>query len=190
MKMGMRELFVGCALSAASALGCGGDKSAAPPSPPPAAPAPQPSTQSAQPATAAPAAPAPVTVAPDESGVVHVTASDQMRFSAGKITVKAGQPITIELKNIGTLSKEAMGHNLVVLKAGNDPTAFAMKAVAAKATDYVPSEAQDQIIAHTKLLGPGESDTIKIESLAAGTYPFVCTFPGHAAIMNGQLVVE
>lgn len=190
MKMGMRELFFGCALGAASALGCGGDKSA-PPSPPPAAPAPQPSTQPAQPATEAPAAPAaPVTVAPDESGVVHVTASDQMRFSAGKITVKAGQPIAIELKNIGALPKEAMGHNLVVLKPGNDPTAFAMKAVAAKATDYVPAEAQDQIIAHTKLLGPSESDTIKIESLAAGTYPFVCTFPGHAAIMNGQLVVE
>jgi CubicO group peptidase (beta-lactamase class C family) len=50
--------------------------------------------------------------------------------------------------------------------------------------------AADQVVAHTKLLGPNETDTLKLPTLAAGTYPFVCTFPGHAAIMNGQLVVE
>lgn len=185
----MREVCLCCALATASALGCGGDKPAAPAAPPPAAPA-APSTPEAQPATAAPTMPAPVEVAPDESGIVHLTAADQMKFSAGKIKVKAGQPITIELKNIGTLAKEAMGHNLLVLKPGTDPMSFAMKAIAAKANDYVPTDAGDQVVAHTKLLGPGESDTIKIASLAAGTYPFVCTFPGHAAIMNGQLVVE
>jgi azurin len=113
-----------------------------------------------------------------------------MRFSAGRINAKAGQPLSIELKNIGTLPKEAMGHNLVLLKPGTDAMSFAMKAVSAKAADYVPADAADQVIAHTKLLGPGESDTIKIATLAPGTYPFVCTFPGHAPIMNGQLVVE
>jgi azurin len=189
MRIAMREVCLCCALATASALGCGGDKSAPPPPPPPAAPV-APSTPAAQPATAAPAMPAPVVVAPDESGIVHLTAADQMRYSAGRVNVKAGQPITIELKNIGTLAKEAMGHNLLVLKPGTDPMSFAMKAIAAKATDYVPTDGADQVIAHTKLLGPGESDTIKIASLAAGTYPFVCTFPGHAAIMNGQLVVE
>lgn len=113
-----------------------------------------------------------------------------MRFSAGRISVKAGATIIIELKNAGTLAKEAMGHNLVVLKSGTDPMAFAMKAVSAKATDYMPADGADQVIAHTKVLGPGESDTIKFAAPAPGTYPFVCTFPGHAAIMNGQLVVE
>lgn len=188
MRIAMREVCLCCALATASALGCGGDKSAAPAAPPPAAPA-APSAATEQPAPAAPAAPAAVEVAPDEAGVVHLTATDQMRYSAGKIKVKAGQPISIELKNIGTLAKEAMGHNLVVLKPGTDPMSFAMKAVSAKATDYVPADAAE-VIAHTKLLGPGESDTVKIASLAAGTYPFVCTFPGHAPIMNGQLVVE
>jgi len=187
MTIGMRELCLCSVLAATSAFGCGGDKPAAPAAPPPAAPAP---AEQAAPA-AQPAAPAPApTVTADEAGVVHVTAADSMRYSAGRINVKAGQPITIELKNIGTLAKEAMGHNLVVLKPGTDPMSFAMKAVSAKATDYIPSDAGDQVIAHTKLLGPSESDTLKIPTLAAGTYPFVCTFPGHAAIMNGQLVVE
>jgi azurin len=188
MRHALREVYLCCALAAASTLACGGDK-AATPAPAPAAPAATPAPSApAEPAAAAPAAP--VAITPDEAGIAHLTAADQMRYSAGKITVKAGQPITIELKNVGTMPKEAMGHNLLVLKPGTDPMAFAMKAIAAKATDYVPADAGDQVLAHTKLLGPGESDTIKIATLAAGTYPFVCTFPGHAAIMNGQLVVE
>ena len=188
MKVVMRNLCLCCALASACVLGCGGDKdkAAAPAPPPPAAPAeaPAPTTAAPQPTTAAP------TITPDEAGIVHLTASDQMRYSAGRINVKVGQPLTIELKNAGTLPKEAMGHNLVVLKPGTDAVAFATKGIPAKATDYVAPEAADQVIAHTKLLGPGESDTIKIATLAAGTYPFVCTFPGHAAIMNGQLFVE
>jgi azurin len=189
MKASIPEVWLCCVLTAASSLGCSGEKNAAPPAPaaPAAAPA-EPTAPAAPSAAAAPAAPA--TITPDESGVVHLTSTDQMRFSAGLIKVKAGQTITIELKNIGTLAKEAMGHNLVVLKPGTDHMAFAMKAIAAKATDYVPTDAADQVIAHTKLLGPGESDTIKFAAPAPGTYPFVCTFPGHAAIMNGQLVVE
>ena len=90
---------------------------------------------------------------------------------------------------VGALPKEAMGHNLTVLKPGTDAVAFALKGVTAKATDYVAPEVADQVLAHTKVLGPGESETIEVE-LTAGTYPFVCTFPGHAAIMNGQLVVQ
>jgi azurin len=125
---------------------------------------------------------------PDEQGIVRITGNDQMRYSATRIEVPAGK-VKIELKNAGVLPKEAMGHNLMVLKPGSDPIAFATKGIAAKATDYVAPEVADQVLARTKVLGPGESETIELE-LAAGTYPFVCTFPGHAAIMNGQLVVQ
>jgi len=37
--------------------------------------------------------------------------------------------------------------------------------------------------------GPGGSDQGALE-LAAGTYPFVCTIPGHEARMRGTLTVE
>jgi azurin len=184
--MAPREIWLCGALASASLFGCGGDKPAAPAAPA-AEPAKAPLEQAAP--TAAPAPAAPVAIAPDEAGVVHLTSSDQMRYSAGRIDVKAGQDITIELKNAGTLPKEAMGHNFVLLKPGVDPLAFATKSIAAKATDYVPADAADQVVAHTKLLGPGETDSIKLAAPAPGTYPFVCTFPGHAALMNGQLVV-
>jgi azurin len=143
-----------------------------------------------QPAVAA-VTPEPVAppLTPDAEGVVRLTGSDQMRFNAARIEVKAGEKVRIELKNVGTLPKDAMGHNLVVLKQGIDPMAFAMKGVGAKDNGYMPPDSQAQVIAHTKLLGPGEAETIEFDAPAAGSYPFVCTFPGHAALMKGELVV-
>jgi azurin len=170
---------------------CGGDKTQ------PSAPAAQPAAETAQPSPAAQPSvvPAPVEppsnepAKPDADGVVHLTGSDQMRFSTTRIEVKAGSKVKIELKNVGALPKEVMGHDLVVLKPGTDVTGFAAKAMGAKATDYIPAGAAE-ILANTRLLGPGESQTIEFDAPAAATYPFLCTFPGHVGLMNGQLVVE
>jgi azurin len=177
----------GSTLVLVALLGCGGDKpseaakESAPLQQQPSEPTPPP----------APPAAAPVQLAkPDPDGVVRLTANDQMRFSANRIEVPAGQKIKIELKNIGVLPKEAMGHDLVVLRAGTDPMAFGAKAMTAKATDYIPPDALDQIIAHTKLLGPAESETLEFEVPGPGSYPFLCTFPGHVALMTGTLVVQ
>jgi len=170
---------------------CGGDKPAAPASEPApaAAPAAETKAPAAQPAPPPPAPPpAAVTATPDANGVVHLEGTDQMRYSATRIEVK-GLKLKLELKNAGTLPKEAMGHDFVLLKSGSDITAFAAKAMSAKPTDYIPADAAE-MIAHTKLLGPGESDTIEITLPAAGTYPYLCTFPGHVGLMNGQLVAE
>jgi azurin len=151
-----------------------------------------PGAQQQAPTPAAPAAPAPAPAPappakPDPDGVVRLTGNDQMRFSTNRIEAPAGK-IKIELKNVGALPKEVMGHNISVLKPGSDPVAFAAKAMPAKATDYMPAD-KPEVIAHSKLLGPGESDTIELE-LTAGTYPFLCTFPGHVGLMSGQLVVN
>ena len=174
-----------------AAAACGGESK---PAEPRAAPAP--SAETAKPAAApaapaaAPAAPAPtapVVVKPEADGMVHINSSDQMRYSATRIEAPAGK-IKVEMKNGGALPKEVMGHNFTVLKPGTDIMAFAAKAMPAKATDYIPADATE-VIAHTKLLGPGESEVLELD-LQAGTYPFLCTFPGHVGLMNGQLVVQ
>jgi azurin len=164
---------------------CSGSEPA--PAPAPAAP-PAPAPAAAP--TPPPAPAAPVVVAPDAEGIVRLSSNDQMRFSASRIEVKAGEKIRIELHNAGTLPKEAMGHNLIVLKPGIVPSAFAAKAMAAKATDYIPADSAAEVVGHTKLLGPGEKAILELEPLAAGTYPFLCSFPGHVALMNGELVVQ
>jgi azurin len=36
------------------------------------------------------------------------------------------------------------------------------------------------VLAHTKLLGPGESETVTFNApFIPGEYPFFCSFPGH-----------
>lgn len=123
------------------------------------------------------------------SNTVEVVANDQMKFSASEFNVKAGEEITLTLKNVGTMAKEAMGHNILVLKPGTNVEEFAQAAMASKATDYIPASFESSIVAHSKLLGPGESDTITF-ILEKGEFEFICSFPGHYGSMRGKIVAE
>ena len=46
------------------------------------------------------------------------------------------------------------------------------------------------VIAATKLLKPGETDTITFDAPPPGTYPYVSTFPGFYTRMKGVLTVK
>jgi azurin len=117
---------------------------------------------------------------------VEISANDQMQYSTKTLEVKAGTEALIILTNKGTLAKEVMGHNFTLLKPGTDVAGYASKAMTAKDTEYQPASEAGSLVGHTKLLGPGESDTLRV-TLAAGDYPYVCTFPGHFATMQGVL---
>lgn len=124
------------------------------------------------------------------SNVLVIEGNDQMQFSTKELRAEAGKPITLTLKHVGKIPKETMGHNLVILQEGTDEAAFAAKAITAKDSDYIPASEKSSIIAHTKLLGGGEQDTIEFTIDKKGTYNFLCTFPGHVAMMKGVLIVE
>ncbi|GET46320.1 azurin [Capnocytophaga felis] len=124
-----------------------------------------------------------------EDGAIVLESTDQMTFSTNEIRVKAGEKVTLTLKHVGKMPVEVMGHNFVLLKQGTDLAAFAGKAMNAKATDYVPA-GSEEVIAHTKMIGGGESTTITFDAPEKGTYDFMCSFPGHYAIMKGKFIVE
>lgn len=121
---------------------------------------------------------------------VHMTGNDEMKFNLKSITVKEGQVIKLIMSNEGSQPKETMGHNFILLKPGTDIMDYANKAAAAKTEDYMPAAEQGNVLAHTKLLGPGESDTIIFAAPVAGEYEYLCSFPGHVAVMRGILIVE
>lgn len=127
---------------------------------------------------------------PAVSNVLVIEGNDQMQFNKTELHAVAGKPITLTLKHVGQTPKEAMGHNVVILQEGTDEAAFAAKAITAKDTDYIPASEKASIIAHTKLIGGGEEDTIEFTIDKKGTYNFLCTFPGHFAMMKGVLIVE
>lgn len=122
---------------------------------------------------------------------IKLDAHDNMTFTGGdffKTTAKS--EITLTLNNVGQLPKESMGHNVVVLMPGTNHAEFGGEAFKAKAEDYIPATFASSIVAHTKLLGPGESDQIKFKVEKAGKYTYVCSFPGHWGTMHGVILVE
>jgi uncharacterized cupredoxin-like copper-binding protein len=43
----------------------------------------------------------------------------------------------------------------------------------------------------TKMLSPGQSDTLRVTFLRKGAYPYICTVPGHAAAgMKGVFTIS
>lgn len=141
---------------------------------------------------AAPSASAPAAAAvPAGPRVIEVTAGDNMKFNLASIDAKVGEEIKIVLTNIGTMPKESMGHNLVILKKGSDVAAFATAATTAKATDYIPEALKSEVIVHTEILGPRKSAEITFKATEAGDYPFLCSFPAHFMIgMKGVISVK
>jgi len=127
-----------------------------------------------------------------EPKIVEIHASDDMKFDVTAIEAAPGQTIKLTLINKGTMPKESMGHNFVLLKPTVDMVKFLGAAAVQARNNYVPPRFQDEVIAHTKILGPGESDTIEFTAPdKAGDYEFVCSFPGHAqAGMKGILTVK
>lgn len=117
-----------------------------------------------------------------------IRGNDQMQFDKKELRVKEGQQVELTLIHSGKMAKEVMGHNFILLQAGSDVNAFGQAALEAKETDYIPES--DLIIVHTKLLGGGQKEVITFAAPAKGSYPFLCSFPGHVALMNGQFIVE
>lgn len=123
---------------------------------------------------------------------VVVTGNDQMQYDKKEFTVTEGETVALTFKNIGKLPKIAMGHNLVILEPGTNSMQFAMAGMANKDTTGLPDDEEKlkAVVAATKILGPDEEETVTFTAPAPGKYEYVCTFPGHAAVMKGVMTVE
>jgi azurin len=156
------------------------------------------SAQTPAPAPAkAPAPAAQGTAKPDAkpagaARTVEIIGTDDMKYNVATIAAKRGEQLRIKLTSKGVMPKIAMSHNVVVLKKEADAAAFATAAASARATDFIPAAKKGDVIAHTALAGPGETVEVVFKVPAvAGSYPFLCTFPGHFVVgMKGNLVVK
>jgi azurin len=115
-----------------------------------------------------------------------------MKFSVTEIRAKPGETLSVTLVNIGTMPKFSMGHNWVLLKPQADPNTFVAEGAQAATTDYIAQNRKGDILAHTKLLGPKERDTVTFQApKEPGRYVYLCSFPGHYQVgMKGELIIE
>ena len=124
---------------------------------------------------------------------ITISGNDTMQFDVKNFQVSAGKKVIITFKNSGKLPKIAMGHNLVLLKKGITAISFGQKALGAgaNAVNPLPDSLKSDVIASTKLLGPGEEEVITFNApKEKGAYEYVCTFPGHFAMMRGIMTVK
>ena len=123
---------------------------------------------------------------------VNIEGLDKMRYSVEQITVSPGQKVKVTLKTVSNLPPAQMSHNFVLLKKDADPSAFINDGLGYPNNAYIDDSWSDEIIAKTKLLGAGESQTIEFTAPSEkGQYTYVCTFPGHfQAGMKGKLIVQ
>lgn len=124
---------------------------------------------------------------------VTVDSTDQMSFNTKAIEIdKSCKTFTVELTHSGSLPKNVMGHNWVLSSAADMPGVASDGMAAGLDKDYL-KEGDTRIIAHTKIIGAGEKDsvTFDVSKLAAGTdYAFFCSFPGHIAMMKGTVTLK
>jgi putative heme-binding domain-containing protein len=118
---------------------------------------------------------------------------ERMLFTTRQFTVKPGQPVKLVFTN-----PDATDHNLVITQPG----ALAEVGMAANdmardpqnaTSDFLPESKRDLILEATPMIGPTRKSLVHVLRFAApsepGIYPYVCTFPGHWIVMNGQMVV-
>ena len=134
------------------------------------------------------------TAKPADKGArtIEFVTGDNMKFDKTEITARPGETLHIVVKNTGVMPKIAMAHNFVLLTPGTDLAAFTKDGFNARETDFIPPAMKAAVIASTPLAGAGETveTTFKVPA-KAGTYAFVCSFPGHFALgMRGTLVVK
>ncbi|PRB83912.1 azurin [Pseudomonas sp. MYb185] len=123
---------------------------------------------------------------------VTIDSTDQMTWDTPAIEVsKSCEEFSVTLHHSGTLASNVMGHNWVLTKAA-DLQATATDGMAEGLDkDYVKPD-DERVIAHTKIIGGGESDTVtfSVSDLSEGEeYAYFCSFPGHFAMMRGTLTL-
>lgn len=139
--------------------------------------------------TAAPEAAVEDEAAKQDTIKITLNANDKMQFDQTELNVYAGQTVELTLNHTGTMPKEAMGHNFTLLANGTDMAKFGEEAAKNKENDYLPTD-MSSVLAHTDLIGGGESTTITFAAPEKGTYDFLCSFPGHYSIMKGKFNVK
>ena len=112
----------------------------------------------------------------------------EMKFNLPGFTVEAGEEIEIEFFN-----PDQMPHNMVVTVPGALETVGLKAEAMAKEADafaknFVP--ATPEVLYSTRLINTGETARLRFTVPArTGSYPYVCTFPGHWRTMNGLMSV-
>src|SRR5471032_1443315 len=124
---------------------------------------------------------------------VTVDSTDQMTFNTKEIAIdKTCKTFTVNLTHSGSLPKNVMGHNWVLSKEA-DAQPIATDGLSVGIDKNYLKDGDARIIAHTKIIGAGETDSVSFDVSKldpAEKYQFFCSFPGHISMMKGTVTLK
>jgi azurin len=125
----------------------------------------------------------------DASALKVQAVPNLMQFAPKELKAKAGTPVRIVFEN-----PDLMQHNLVLVARGADEEVGMLADQMATKPDgltkqFVPDS--PKVLYATPLVNPSGRAELQFNApTEPGSYPFLCTFPGHWRIMRGVLTVE
>ena len=122
-----------------------------------------------------------------------ISGNDAIQYDKKQLTITADcTQVELTLTHTGKLPAQSMGHDWVLVKAEDLSAVASDGLTAGLANNYVkPNDARG--IAHTKVVGGGESASVTFATSAlkkGQAYKYLCTFPGHNALMNGDFIIQ
>lgn len=127
-----------------------------------------------------------------ESCKLAISGNDQIQYDKKEMKVSSKcTEIEVTLTHVGKMPIEAMGHNWVLTQAA-DVDAVAADGMKAGLQNNYLKPGDKRVIAATKVVGGGQSASVKFKASAlkpGESYMYVCTFPGHSALMRGKFIV-
>jgi azurin len=131
--------------------------------------------------------------AADKVCKLAITGNDAIQYDKKQLTITSDcTQVELTLTHIGKLPAQSMGHDWVLVKA-EDLAAVANDGLTAGIANNYVKQGDARVIAHTKVVGGGESATVTFATSAlkkGQAYKYLCTFPGHNALMNGDFIVQ
>lgn len=124
----------------------------------------------------------------DQETFTIKTLRAQMRYDVTDFEVRPAQKVKLIFQNT-----DDMPHNICFFQPGTDVVAVANKQMdkpeEALKRNWVPDDPRMWL--YSKPVNPEESDELTFTAPEkVGVYPYVCTFPGHAAVMQGKMTVS
>lgn len=120
---------------------------------------------------------------------VEISGNDVMQYDKQELDVPATcKEITVTLHHAGKQAREAMGHDWVLVKT-TDLTAVDQAGLTAGLANNYLAPGDKRVLAHTKVIGGGETTSVTFSASIlrkGGDYSYLCTFPGHSALMHGK----
>ena len=120
---------------------------------------------------------------------VTIEAGKNLSYSVRSFKARAGEPIKLTFIN-----PDSVPHNWALVRPGTLARVgdLVNKIIAepdAASRHYIPRT--EDVLVYTDIVVPQDQITISFRvPKVPGRYPYLCTFPGHWMVMNGEMIVE